>query len=78
MKYIYIYTYYSGLALQDVVKGQHNRERWPAVQITFGLFNIVLIYTFLSIQKIRSSMARSLPVENLLPQNVGPIINHLQ
>ena len=27
---------------------------------------------------IKSSMARSLPVENLLPQNVGSIINNLQ
>ena len=29
-------------------------------------------------EKVKSSMARSLPVENLLPQNVGSIINHLQ
>ena len=28
--------------------------------------------------KVLSSMARSLPVENLLPQNVGSIINYLQ
>ena len=28
--------------------------------------------------KVESSMARSLPVENLLPQNVGSIINYLQ
>ena len=28
--------------------------------------------------KVKSSMARSLPVENLLPQNVGSIINYLQ
>ena len=27
---------------------------------------------------VKSSMARSLPVENLLPQNVGSIINYLQ
>ena len=26
----------------------------------------------------KSSMAKSLPVENLLPQNVGSIINYLQ
>ena len=31
-----------------------------------------------SIVKVKSSMARSLPVENLLPQNVGSIINYLQ
>ena len=28
--------------------------------------------------KVKSSMAKSLPVENLLPQNVGSIINYLQ
>ena len=28
--------------------------------------------------KVKSSMARSLPVENLLPQNVESIINYLQ
>ena len=28
--------------------------------------------------KVKSSMANSLPVENLLPQNVGSIINYLQ
>ena len=27
---------------------------------------------------VKSSMANSLPVENLLPQNVGSIINYLQ
>ena len=31
-----------------------------------------------TIKMVKSSMARSLPVENLLPQNVGPIINYLQ
>ena len=31
------------------------------------------------VKKVKSSMARSLPVENLLPQyNVGSIINYLQ
>ena len=29
-------------------------------------------------EKVKSSMARSLPEENLLPQNVGSIINYLQ
>ena len=28
--------------------------------------------------KVKSSMARSLPVENLLPQKVGSIINYFQ
>ena len=31
-----------------------------------------------SSKKVKSAMARSLPVENLLPQNVGSIINYLQ
>ena len=30
------------------------------------------------VKKVKSSMAKSLPVENLLPQNVGSIINYLQ
>ena len=30
------------------------------------------------VKKVKSSMARSLPVENLLPQNVESIINYLQ
>ena len=29
-------------------------------------------------KKVKSSMAKSLPVENLLPQNVGSMINYLQ
>ena len=29
-------------------------------------------------KKVTSSMAKSLAVENLLPQNVGSIINYLQ
>ena len=28
--------------------------------------------------KVKSSMARNLPVEILLPQNVGSVINYLQ
>ena len=31
-----------------------------------------------TVQSTKSSMAKSLPVENLLPQNVGSIINYLQ
>ena len=33
---------------------------------------------FVFVKKVKSSMARSLPVENLLPQNVGSIVNYLQ
>ena len=36
-----------------------------------GFFRGVLV-------KVKSSMAGSLPVENLLPQKVGSIINYLQ
>ena len=30
------------------------------------------------VKKVKASMAKSLPVENLLPQNVGSIINYLE
>ena len=36
------------------------------------------MWQMLRVKKVKSSMARSLPVENLLPQNVGSIINYLQ
>ena len=32
----------------------------------------------IDVKKVKSSMAKSLPGENLLPQNVGSIINYLQ
>ena len=32
----------------------------------------------LKVKKVKSSMARSLPMENLLPQNVGSFINNVQ
>ena len=35
-------------------------------------------YYYYYYYNLKSSMARSLPVENLLPQNVGSIINYLQ
>ena len=38
----------------------------------------VHIFSIKTTIKVKSSMARSLPVENLLPQNVGSIINYLQ
>ena len=40
------------------------------------IHTILKIYVF--IKKVKSSMARSLPVENLLPQNVSSIMNYLQ
>ena len=40
----------------------------------WGLRSDVMTITL----KVKSSMARSLPVENLLPQNVGSITNYLQ
>ena len=42
-----------------------------------GCGNIDIV-TALPLLKVKSSMAESLPVENLLPQNVGSIINYLQ
>ena len=40
------------------------------------MFEVDLSYRYN--KKVKSSMAKSLPVENLLPQNVGSIINYLQ
>ena len=41
-----------------------------------ALFEFVLVGSTKG--KVKSSMAKNLPVENLLPQNVGSIINYLQ
>ena len=40
--------------------------------------NLMKVDMFIKKVKVKSSMARSLPVENLLPQNVGSIVNYLQ
>ena len=37
-----------------------------------------LVFYICKGKKVKSSMAKSLPVENLLPQNVGSIINYLR
>ena len=37
-----------------------------------------IVYSTMNGKKVKSSIARSLPVENILPQNVGSIINYLQ
>ena len=50
-------------------------------QIHKGLSYFHGIWILSGIKKgknVKSSMAKSLPVENLLPQNVGSIINYLQ
>ena len=45
----------------------------------FEYFFLILIIIIIIIKKkVTSSMARSLPVENLLPQKVGSIINYFQ
>ena len=41
--------------------------------VLFSLFTHLSLFTLL---KVKSSLARSLPVENLLPKNVGSIINY--
>ena len=43
-----------------------------------SVFNSGTSNRFEGAVKVKSSMARSLPVENLLPQNMGSIINYLQ
>ena len=49
------------------------------VQIDFSAaFDRVKYQGILYKEKIKFSMARSLPVENIPPQNVGSIINYLQ
>ena len=48
-----------------------HEHRDPGIMtLLFGLIKFMI--------KWRSSMAISLPVKNLLPQNVGSIINYLQ
>ena len=62
-----------------------------AAKPSFGLFSLVGVISLSeeiganaqasahSVKyRVKSSMARSLPVENLLPQKVGSIINYLQ
>ena len=48
--------------------------------VSFETSDIIVNFEKLQLKrkKVKSSMARSLPVENLLPQNVGSIINYLQ
>ena len=46
-------------------------------QVSFSSMFFALIYMYSKV-KVKSSMARSFPVENLRPQNVGSIINYLQ
>ena len=53
---------------------------WPKpneISINAGKTEYMLL-TYYKKVKVKSSMAKSLPVENLLPQNVGSIINYLQ
>ena len=45
--------------------------------ITFNICN-AYNYRYIKSKKVKSSMVRSLPVENLLPQNVGSVINYMQ
>ena len=42
-----------------------------------SMLNSLLLSKEVKKVKVKSSMAKSLPVENLLPQNVGSIINYL-
>ena len=44
----------------------------------FFIVKVHFVFCLLKKKKVKSSMAKSLPVENLLPQNVGSIINYLQ
>ena len=44
----------------------------------FSMEQVCENYLVMLKRKVKFSMARSLPLENLLPQNVGSIINYLQ
>ena len=56
-----------------------NTRGFGAFLIIYTYNKYIYIYYIYYIKvKVKSSMARSLPVENLLPQNVGSIINYLQ
>ena len=57
----------------SVVHIRHNN-----MQNNYNMSNQQLPTTDQQRVKVESSMAKSLPVENLLPQNVGSIINYLQ
>ena len=64
--------------------GQRGHKLPKKMKWGYGLYwKLVWIYAYsiwqivLQTVKVTSSMARSLPVENLLPQNVGSIINYL-
>ena len=57
----------------------HQRTQLSSVCTGFCVHQGTLIYSvYTGKKKVKSSMAKSLPVENLLPQNVGSIINYLQ
>ena len=66
-KYIYPYPLYRSLHKQREIK---------------NILNILYVYIRVICitkgKKVKSSTARNLPLENLLPQNVGSIINYLQ
>ena len=56
-----------------------SRQEARILQIDFSAaFDRVKYQGILYKEKIEFSMARSLPVENIPPQNVGSIINYLQ
>ena len=61
----------------------HGEKSYPIFILSLRNFNIIYNITYYCnhynvLLKVKSSMARSLPVEKLPPQNVGSIINYLQ
>ena len=57
--------------MDEITLTEEVRKKYPLSMISNPV-------THLRSKKVKSSMARSLPVENILPQNVGSIINYLQ
>ena len=71
--------------MEEYAKPRTRRERlsyWKIGLTTMAATQAHLMFCICRTCKVKvnvkSSMARSLPVDNLLPQNVGSIINYLQ
>ena len=77
-----IFLYYAAGVKKKSKDKVFYKERVPQRSINYhclrGQLSTILTVIFFKLKKVKSSTARSLPVENLLSQNVGSIINYLQ
>ena len=60
----------------SIINVINNKNRNALINVTESIYSSNSYIR--KVKKVKSSMAKSLPVENLLPQNVGSIINYLQ